>query len=87
MWKREREEAMLYTDTQEVGGAWICRRSLLLAQKLTTLTQLKTHTANAQTHSHAHMQTFTHAKLFEKKKNIETKVTALIVSPPPHTPV
>lgn len=51
---------MLYTDTQEVGGAWTDGRGLLLAQKLAALTQLGTQTANAQTHTHAHANTHTH---------------------------
>lgn len=45
---------MLYTDTQEVGGACTDGRSPLLAQKLTALTQLRTHTANAFAHSGKH---------------------------------
>ena len=45
---------MLYTDRQEAGGACTDGRGPLLAQKLTALTQLKTHTANAFAHAGKH---------------------------------
>lgn len=67
---------MLYTDTQEVGGAWTDGRGLLLAQKLAALTQLGTQTANAQTHTHAHANTHTHTHE-PLRKGVGTKVTAL----------
>lgn len=53
-WGWDREETTSYTDTQEGGGAWTDGRGLLLVQKLTALTQLRTqtctHTANTQMH-------------------------------------
>lgn len=54
------KRSMLYTDTQETGGAWTGGRSLLLAQKLTALTQLWTQTGkctNALIHACKHTHT------------------------------
>lgn len=54
------KRSMLYIDTQETGGAWTGGRSLLLAQKLTALTQLWTQTGkctNALIHACKHTHT------------------------------
>lgn len=77
---------MLYTDTQEVGGAWTDGRGLLLSQKLTALTQLGTQTANAQMHTQAHANTHAHTHTRAIKKRGWNKGDSF-VSPPPHSPV
>lgn len=65
-------------------GARAGGRSLMLAQKLAALTQLRTHTANAQMHTdlHTHTQIRTHQAKEWGKKGGWIKVTAVIVSPP-----